>query len=124
MTGAASIPSPVTNLSATYASESNTVSVSWVDGTNTLETDGSFTYQVSYNITVAGILLLNESAVVTPTNASVTTFLYTISEGDFLQEGVSVDVAVSANSMTEMSSLTSVSVKVTGSEDNYLYLGL
>lgn len=115
-TGATSTLSPVVNLTATYEAASNTVSVEWEDEDNMFTTDGNFIYHVSYNVSVAGVLLLSNSAVVTPTDVAETSFSHTISEGDFLQAGVTVDVRVLANTSSEESSPESATDTVPGSE--------
>lgn len=110
---------PVENLSATYIPENNTLSVIWTDENNTFLPDGNFTYLVSYNISVAGVLLFNESIVVTPTNVSInsTVFSLTISERHFLQASVRVDILVSVNTVTDQSSFVSSSVQIPGGKE-------
>lgn len=121
------MPSPVANLTATYVPEDNTVSVVWEDDDNMLATDGNFTYEVFYNISVAGILLLSNSTTVTPTDTdmnmmfSVAEFNLTISEGDFLQAGVSIDidVVVFDSDLMERSPPESANTTVPGGERNF-----
>ncbi len=96
--------SPVTNLTVLYILDNNTVSVSWVDEENMVAMDPNATYGVSYNISVADILLISNSTELTPTNSTSTTFSIVIVEGDFLQAGVRVDVEVTVRDLFEESS--------------------
>ena len=91
---------PVMNLTVMYNPMNNTVEVMWEDMDNMVE---DITYQVSYNITVAEVLLRSNQTRVVPDVDLLDNILfnYVISEGEFLQAGVRVSVEVAPYNMTE-----------------------
>lgn len=105
--------SQVTDLSATFIPGNNSVVVRWEDSNNTIELDGNFTYLLSYNISVGDTQLLSNDTELTPSNSS-TVFYHTISEGNFIQSGVTITVVVNACDEVGSSVASMVSTTVPG----------
>ncbi len=111
------VPDPVTNFTGMYVESNNTVVVMWSDTKNSRTAEQTLTYVLSYNISVTSgdILLLSGNATFTPDDMMTTMFSYSISEGDFIQSGVVVNVAIIVCDMLGTSSPTRVSINVAGS---------
>ena len=109
-----SLLGPVVNFSATYIPESNIVLVTWEDVDSVMMmTESNNTYEVFYDITVAGILLLTDSG--EPEGDDLAgNFNFTISEEEFFQAGVSVNVTVVATDMINMTYATSMTAEIDG----------
>lgn len=105
--------SQVTDLSATFIPGNNSVVVRWEDSNNTIELDGNFTYLLSYNISVGDTQLLSNDTELAPSNSS-TVFYHTISEGSFIQSGVTITVVVNACDEVGSSVANTVSTTIPG----------
>lgn len=80
-----------------------------------IATDGSPSYLVKYNISVGEeVLLLSNSSLVIPADASSTSFTSVIDEGEFIQSGVTVDVSVTVIGQFGRSPPSIVSTTVPG----------
>jgi hypothetical protein len=123
--GATSMLPPVTNLSTSYVLENNTVLVTWgyddnmdtVNGNLTDTTDGDITFELFYNITIAGTVLHSGSDMDTSADEMVIIFTYTISADVFLQAGVSVRVMIRATDTMRMSTFVNSAINVPGGEN-------
>lgn len=110
---------PVVNLSATYIPESNTVLVTWWDMDSLMMEDSNYTYEVVYDITVAGIVLLGSTSSGELDDSPAGNFSFSISEGDFFQPGVSVNVTVVATDMLDIFNVTTTAEIDGGKGSNY-----
>ena len=109
------MPDPVTSFTGMYVESNDSVIVTWSDMDNVRTDDRTLAYFLSYNISVGdGIVLLSDNATVTPDDVTTTMFSYTISEGDFIQSGVMVNVIIRVCDMLGSSSPIEVTVNVTG----------